>query len=96
MLATTQTDNVYFALELLRDPTCCAIVRRIAHGPASVGDITDAVDARQPTVSRWLAKLRLIGMADFERVGKRNHYSLNRESIEGVQRFLGGLLDGEQ
>ena len=96
MLAATTTDNVFFAFELLRDPTCCAIVRRIAQGPVSVGEITEEVGASQPTVSRWLRRLKVIGMADFERVGKSNHYQLNREAIEGVQRFLQGLLDGEQ
>ena len=95
MPAATQADNVYFALEMLSEPTCCAIIRQIARGSSSVGEIAEAVGASQPAVSRWLRRLRVIGMADFERIGKSNHYILNRESIEGVQRFLRGLLDGE-
>ncbi len=47
----------------------------------SVGEIVDALNVSQPTVSHHLSILRSAGLVDFRREGKQIFYSLNQKKI---------------
>lgn len=47
----------------------------------SVGDIVEALDVAQPTVSHHLKILREAGLVHAERRGKRVFYTLNQERL---------------
>ena len=54
----------------------------------SVGELCKALKLRQPTVSHHLGLLRMTGVARGQRKGKRIFYSLNREKLTPVKKFL--------
>lgn len=49
---------------------------QLSQGEMSVGELEDALEIRQPTLSQQLGVLRTEGMVKTRREGKRIHYSV--------------------
>lgn len=63
--------------KVLSDPTRLALLRRLAQGDASVGELMEAVASpSQSRVSNHLACLRWCGLATSEKVGRSVIYHL--------------------
>lgn len=60
------------------------IVRRLAHGPASVGELIDHVGLSQPLVSHHLRRLREAGLVVSRRAGRETICSLRPEAFGEV------------
>lgn len=64
-------------LKVLADPTRLALLRRLAEGQASVGELVEAVNSpSQSRVSNHLACLRWCGLVTSEKVGRSVVYRL--------------------
>ncbi|MER6278447.1 MULTISPECIES: metalloregulator ArsR/SmtB family transcription factor [Streptomyces] len=63
-------------LSLLGDRTRLALLHALAEGEADVGTLTEACGAARPAVSQHLARLRLAGLVDTRKEGRRVIYSL--------------------
>ncbi|WP_243769111.1 ArsR/SmtB family transcription factor [Streptomyces cyanogenus] len=63
-------------LALLGDRTRLALLHTLAGGEADVGTLTEACGAARPAVSQHLARLRLAGLVDTRKEGRRVVYSL--------------------
>ncbi len=61
---------------LLADPTRLHLLWLLAREDADVGTLADAVDASRTSVSQHLAKLRLAGLVQATRDGRRVRYAL--------------------
>ncbi|GAA2771972.1 ArsR/SmtB family transcription factor [Streptomyces showdoensis] len=61
---------------LLADPTRLHLVWLLARGESDVSALAEAVDAARPAVSQHLAKLRLGGLVESRKDGRRVVYSL--------------------
>ena len=61
---------------LLSDPTRLLLVWSLARGEADVNTLTEASGAARPAVSQHLAKLRLAGLVDVRKDGRRSIYTL--------------------
>ncbi|MBA2891792.1 DNA-binding transcriptional ArsR family regulator [Nonomuraea soli] len=61
---------------LLADPTRLHLVWLLTQGEADVNTLAQATGAAQPTVSQHLAKLRLAGLVEPRREGRRSIYEL--------------------
>ncbi|HEY5832412.1 ArsR/SmtB family transcription factor [Streptomyces sp.] len=61
---------------LLSDPTRLHLVWTLARGEADVNTLTDASGAARPAVSQHLAKLRLAGLVEVRKDGRRSIYAL--------------------
>ncbi|MCX4908924.1 metalloregulator ArsR/SmtB family transcription factor [Streptomyces sp. NBC_00878] len=61
---------------LLSDPTRLHLVWTLAKGEADVNTLTEASGAARPAVSQHLAKLRLSGLVEMRKVGRRSVYAL--------------------
>lgn len=77
---TKATSSVEFA-KALADPTRQEIMSLICCREMSVGDIVEAVDVSQPTVSHHLAILRDAGLVRVRNEGKHTFYSLNQGKV---------------
>jgi len=77
--------------KMLADPNRVSIVAILAIGTKTVGTLCDALELPQPTVSYHLSLLRLVRLIDQKRKGKEMHYSLDRERLGVVRKFLAGL-----
>jgi DNA-binding transcriptional ArsR family regulator len=63
-------------LALLGDRTRLALLHTLTAGEADVGTLTEACGAARPAVSQHLARLRLAGLVDTRKEGRRVIYSL--------------------
>ena len=61
-----------------------AIVRRLAEGPARVGDLVAASGLAQSTVSKHLACLRDCGLVECEPVGRASVFCLTQPALVDV------------
>jgi DNA-binding transcriptional ArsR family regulator len=62
---------------LLSDPTRLHLVWTLARGEADVNTLTEASGAARPAVSQHLAKLRLSGLVQVRKEGRRSVYALH-------------------
>ena len=72
------------AFALLADPTRLAILWSLRTGPADVGALAEAARCRPPAASQHLAKLRLAGLVEGRREGRRVQYSLRGGHVRGL------------
>ncbi|MFC9929102.1 ArsR/SmtB family transcription factor [Streptomyces sp. NPDC127190] len=68
-------------LALLGDRTRLALLHALTAGPADVGTLTEACGAARPAVSQHLARLRLAGLVDTRKEGRRVIYSLRHAHV---------------
>ncbi len=61
---------------MLADPTRLHLVWLLSHGESDVTALAEAVGAARPSVSQHLAKLRLGGLVESRKEGRRVVYSL--------------------
>ncbi|KPI15338.1 transcriptional regulator, ArsR family [Actinobacteria bacterium OK074] len=62
---------------LLSDPTRLHLVWTLARGEADVNTLTEGSGAARPAVSQHLSKLRLSGLVQVRKVGRRSVYTLS-------------------
>jgi DNA-binding transcriptional ArsR family regulator len=77
----------------LGDPTRRAIVQRLAHGPATAGQLADLASSSRPAVSQHLKVLRDAGVIRGERSGKFIWYGLEGTALVEAERWLRALVD---
>lgn len=76
-----EIDCVEFC-KALADDTRQGILRLLLEqGELCVGDIVEAFDASQPTISHHLRLLRSAGLVTARRQGKLVYYALNQENV---------------
>lgn len=69
----------------LADPTRSAIVRLLAAGDRSVGDIAEQLPVTRPAVSKHLRVLEGAGLVRFRAEGTRNVYALQPEALQRLR-----------
>ena len=74
--------------KLLGDPTRAGIVDQLMKAPSCVTDLCKKLDLPQQTVSHHLGLLRTSKLVSRLRRGKSQIYSLNRERLAPVKKFL--------
>lgn len=78
-------------LSALADPTREQIVRLLAEGDRSVGEIAERLPVSRPAVSKHLRLLEGAGLVRFERSGTRNVYSLQPEALAALRDEIDSL-----
>ena len=86
-----QLDDVVDVCNMLSDHTRAGIVASLAKGPRSVGELCKELKTSQPTASHHLALLRMSGLVRRQRKGKQMIYSLEKERLKPVAKFLAQL-----
>jgi DNA-binding transcriptional ArsR family regulator len=72
-------------LAALADPTRESIVRVLAEGERSVGEIAEQLPVSRPAVSKHLRLLESAGLVTHRSEGKRNLYALAPEALADVR-----------
>jgi DNA-binding transcriptional ArsR family regulator len=70
------------AFSALSDPTRRAIVARLARGEAIVGELVDAFDLTQPTISKHLKVLERAGLISRGRDAQTRPCRLERQALQ--------------
>jgi DNA-binding transcriptional ArsR family regulator len=80
-------------LAALADPTREQIVRLLAEGEHSVGQIADRLPVSRPAVSKHLRLLEDAGVVAFRTEGTRNVYALRPEALARLRDELDTLWE---
>jgi len=95
----TAGDQLRFAAEVLghlADPTRLHLLRLLADGEQDVSTLTAQVDASRSSVSQHLGRLRLAGLVQAHRDGRRMLYCLASDHLHGLieeaYQFAGHLV----
>jgi DNA-binding transcriptional ArsR family regulator len=78
-------------LAALADPTRDAIVRLLADGERSVGEIAEQLPVSRPAVSKHLRLLQGAGLVRHRSEGTRNVYALEPDALAALRDELDGL-----
>lgn len=73
--------DVAVLMGALATPSRVRILARLQLGPASVGELCEAVEMHQPAVSHQLRTLRQLGLVVGERDGRHVIYELHDEHV---------------
>jgi len=72
----------------LSDPARLDIVRRLAEGPKTAGELAGPYKGSRPAISRHLRVLREAGLARAEVRGREWWYSLEPSTLSELQAYL--------
>lgn len=72
----------------LADPTRRSIFETLRARPMTVGEIASNQPVSRPAVSQHLKVLRSAQLVNVERRGNRSLYSIRREGLEELRRYL--------
>lgn len=78
---------------MLGDPTRRRVVELLTHGELTAGEIADRFPQSRPAMSRHLRLLREAGIVTSRTEGTRRLYTLNREPLAELERWLAQRLD---
>ncbi len=73
--------SVAETLQALATPSRLLILGRLREGPATVGELAEAVEMEQSAVSHQLRMLRHLGLVDGQRQGRSVTYTLYDEHV---------------
>ena len=80
-------------LEALGNAERRKLVKALADGPKSVGELAANLPISRPAVSRHLAQLERAGLVGHRAEGTRNIYSLDRAGLAATIDWLNGFWD---
>lgn len=81
------------ALDALGNPERRRLLRALAGGPQSVGELAAEFPISRPAVSRHLAQLERAGLVTHTAEGTRNVYALNPAGLTETAAWLTGFWD---
>jgi ArsR family transcriptional regulator len=80
----------------LADDTRQKILEMLLEGEKCVGDIAEAFNVSQPTVSHHLNVLRQFGLVTNRKEGKQVYYAINRDNVVECCGRLIAKFDAEE
>jgi DNA-binding transcriptional ArsR family regulator len=85
-------DGTQAVLSALADPTRRALLRRLAGGPMSAGELAQGFEISRPAIARHLRLLLLAELVQVQKAGRRQVYSLVPASAELLEDVFGELI----
>lgn len=93
---STTADQVCDTMRLLTNKSRLMILCLLHDGEKSVGDLVDAIGAREPAVSQHLALMRHHGIIQARREGRSMIYSVADPQIGQLLEALYGIYCGNE
>jgi DNA-binding transcriptional ArsR family regulator len=78
--------------EAIAQPTRREILRLLAAGELSAGEVASRFDVTQPAISQHLKVLKQTGLVSARRDGARRLYSVRAEGLADLHSFLAQVL----
>jgi DNA-binding transcriptional ArsR family regulator len=79
--------------DAIAQPTRREILRLLAAGELSVGNVASRFDITQPAISQHLRVLREAGLVEERRDGTRRLYRVRPEGLTDLHEFLASFFD---
>jgi ArsR family transcriptional regulator, arsenate/arsenite/antimonite-responsive transcriptional repressor len=86
-----EAKDVALICKALSDDNRLRIVRLLTEGEKCACKLLEAFDITQPTLSHHMKILCECGLVSVRREGKRNHYSINCETLSEFRAFISEL-----
>src|SRR3954463_5747941 len=80
--------------EAIAQPKRREILRLLAGGEMSAGEVASRFEVTQPAISQHLKALTQAGLIDVRRDGARRLYSVRSEGLADLHSFLADVLPG--
>lgn len=87
----TLSSDLDAVLSALGDPVRRRIVEHLSEGPSAVQPLADRFDITRPAISRHLRILVEAGVVQRRASGRENHYHVELEAVQQVERWLRSL-----
>ena len=87
-MAIYSDDALSLTFAALADPTRRAMLARLAHGPADVGELAKPFGLSQPTISKHLKVLERAGLVARGRDAQRRPRTLVAQPLLDIDRWL--------
>ena len=78
-------------LKAIAHPLRLRILQSLGHGERNVGEIEEASQIGQPSLSQQLGVLRKTGLVEPQKQGKLVYYRLNEETIASIGAAISAL-----
>lgn len=89
---TAETDGALDGLfGAMSNPVRRKLLRRLAHGEATVGELGSPLAMSAPAVSRHLRVLEAAGLVERHRNGRVHHIRLQRRALAPAAAFMGSF-----
>ncbi len=75
----------------MSDPTRRIVLENLKGNPRTVADIASQMPVSRPAVSQHLKVLQEAGLVNVEAHGTRRYYSLRREGLDLLRKYLDGF-----
>jgi DNA-binding transcriptional ArsR family regulator len=82
------------AFEAIAQPTRRRIMRLLAEGELSAGDVASRFAVTQPAISQHLKVLKESGLVNERRDGTRRLYSVRADGLRDLHGFLADVIPG--
>lgn len=80
-LMRTAAEEATAVLRVLANEDRLLLLCQLSHGEKSVGELEELLDIHQPTLSQQLGVLRMDGLVNTRREGKRIYYSIANPKV---------------
>jgi DNA-binding transcriptional ArsR family regulator len=95
MLMPTPPSLINDALKALSHPSRILILRELSRAPMTVNELCDALpEFAQPTISKHLAALRVLGIVSFAAQGVLHTYSVDKNALTICAEFIRDIANG--
>ena len=81
------------ALTALSDPTRRTIMKRLRHGPRSLGDLAHGLPMSRPAVSQHVAVLERARLLRGRRQGRNRFYEIDDKGLKEVRAYVESFWD---
>jgi len=87
-MSQPEFDQLLRFFKVLGNESRLKIVGILANREATVGDLADLLDLREPTISHHLAALKELGLVQMQAVGNTHIYSLDEDALIDLRKDL--------
>jgi DNA-binding transcriptional ArsR family regulator len=81
-------DETLFMLKALADESRLFIFRKLYDGEHSVGELAQAIELSEPTISHHLSRLRETGLVTLRMAGNQRFYRINPTGLERFKSLM--------
>lgn len=90
-MSTAEKEHLLTVLKVLADESRLKMVRLLNAQEYNVGELAEAVDLTEPTVSHHLSKLHSVGLVQLRMAGNQRFYRLNRGGLAKFKQLVNTL-----
>lgn len=88
MESSSNIEQLVETFKAIADESRLKIIAHISDSPATVGDLSELLDLKAPTVSHHLSTLRAAGLVTVRKEGTSHYYTFRAEGLTDVRRTL--------